>query len=142
MPEGYQGSPSADGRYWAYIKNTDPTERDRVAFKRYRGGGMPSIWIFDTQTKAIGVVPGERSNDVKPVWLGNKVYFLSDRDKIVNIYSYDTQTKKVEKLTNYKDYDVRTLSGRDKELAFEYAGKLHILNTANNKVSSLNVSVQ
>lgn len=142
MPEAYQGSPSADGRYWAYIKNTDPTERDRVAFKRYRGGGMPSIWIFDTQTKAIEVVPGERSNDVKPVWLGNKVYFLSDRDKIVNIYSYDTQTKKVEKLTNYKDYDVRTLSGRDKELAFEYAGKLHILNTANNKVSSLNVSVQ
>lgn len=49
MPEATQGSPSKDGRYWAYIKNTDPTERDRVAFKRYRGGGMPSIWLFDTK---------------------------------------------------------------------------------------------
>lgn len=141
MPEAYQGSPSPDGRYWAYIKNTDPTERDRVAFKRYRGGGMPSIWIFDTQTKEVEVVPGERSNDVKPVWLDDKVYFLSDRDKIVNIFSYDTKTKSVKKLTNYKDYDVRTLSGKGNELTFEYAGHLHILHTTTKKVNSLVINV-
>ena len=94
MPEATQGSPSADGRYWAYIKNTDPTDRENVAFKRYRGGGMPSIWIFDTKTQDIQVVPGERCNDVKPLWLGDKVYFLSARDKIVNVFSYDVKTKK------------------------------------------------
>ncbi|SMG38636.1 S41 family peptidase [Sphingobacterium psychroaquaticum] len=141
MPEAYQGSPSADGRYWAYIKNTDPTERDRVAFKRYRGGGMPSIWIFDTQTKNTEIVPGSNSNDVKPVWLGSKVYFLSDRDKIVNIFAYDTKTQKVEKITDYKDYDVRTLSGRNNELTFEYQGRVHILNTDNKKVNTLAISV-
>lgn len=141
MPEAYQGSPSADGRYWAYIKNTDPTERDRVAFKRYRGGGMPSIWIFDTQTHNIEVVPGEMSNDVKPVWLDDKVYFLSDRDKIVNVFSYDTKTKSVEKLTNYKDYDVRTLNGRGKELVFEYQGRVHILHTGTKKVNGLSITV-
>lgn len=141
MPEAYQGSPSPDGRYWAYIKNTDPTERDRVAFKRYRGGGMPAIWIFDTQTKAVEIIPNEKSNDVKPVWLGSKVYFLSDRDKIVNIYSYDTQSKKVEKLTNYKDYDVRTLTGNGDQLTFEYQGRVHILNTNSKKVNSLAIQV-
>ncbi|NGM65561.1 S41 family peptidase [Sphingobacterium sp. SGR-19] len=141
MPEAYQGSPSSDGRYWAYIKNADPTERDRVAFKRYRGGGMPSIWIFDTETKEVEVIPGERSNDVKPVWLGGKVYFLSDRDKIVNIFSYDTKTKKLEKLTNYKDYDVRTLNGKGNELTFEYAGRLRILDTATRKVNSPAINV-
>lgn len=141
MPEAYQGSPSPEGRYWAYIKNTDPTERDRVAFKRYRGGGMSSIWIFDTQTKEVEIIPGERSNDVKPVWLGDKVYFLSDRDKIVNIFSYDTKTKDLEKLTNYKDYDVRTLSGKGNELTFEYAGRLHILHTATKKVNNLAINV-
>ncbi|SFS75048.1 tricorn protease [Sphingobacterium wenxiniae] len=141
MPEAYQGSPSADGRYWAYIKNTDPTERDRVAFKRYRGGGMPSIWIFDTQTKEIEIIPGELSNDVKPVWLGDKVYFLSDRDKIVNIFSYDTKTKNIEKLTNFKDYDVRTLSGRGNELVFEYQGKVNILHTESKKVTPLSIAV-
>lgn len=141
MPEAYQGSPSPDGRYWAYIKNGDPTERDRVAFKRYRGGGMPSIWIFDTQTKNIEVIPGENCNDVKPVWLGSKVYFLSDRDKIVNIFSYDTNSKKVEKLTNYKDYDVRTLAGKDNELVFEQNGQISILDLDNKKTNTLKIAV-
>ena len=141
MPEAYQGSPSADGRYWAYIKNSDPTERDRVAFKRYRGGGMPSIWIFDTKTKNIEVIPGENCNDVKPVWLGSKVYFLSDRDKIVNIFSYDIKTKKVDKLTNYTDYDVRTLSGRGGELVFEQDGRINILDLPSNKINTLKIAV-
>lgn len=140
MPEAYQGSPSEDGRYWAYIKNTDPTDRDRVAFKRYRGGGMPSIWIFDTKTKNTEAIPGENCNDVKPVWLGSKVYFLSDRDKIVNIYSYDTKSKKIEKLTNYSDYDVRTLQGFANELTFEYDGRVHILDLGSKQVKSLKIS--
>ena len=141
MPEAYQGSPSADGRYWAYIKNSDPTERDRVAFKRYRGGGMVTIWIFDTQTKNVEAIPGDKCNDVKPVWLGSKVYFLSDRDKIVNLFSYDTSTKKVEKLTNYKDYDVRTLQGRGNELVFEQAGRIHLLETNSKKVNTLKIAI-
>ncbi|MDM1047378.1 S41 family peptidase [Sphingobacterium hotanense] len=141
MPEASQGAPSPDGRYWAYIKNTDPTERDAVAFKRYRGGGMPSIWIFDTKTKDIQVVPGERCNDVKPIWMGDKVYFLSDRDKIVNIFSYDVKTKKVEKLTSFTDYDVRTLQGRGNELVFEQAGKIHLLNTSNKENKSLAIQL-
>ncbi|WP_367210627.1 hypothetical protein [Sphingobacterium sp. R2] len=141
MPEATQGSPSADGRYWAYIKNTDPTERDRVAFKRYRGGGMPTIWIFDTKTKEIEAIPQVKSNDVKPLWLGNKVYFLSDRDKIVNIFSYDTKTKKIDKLTDFRDYDVRSLNGNGAELIFEYAGTLNTLSLSNNKVTPLHISV-
>lgn len=141
MPEAYQGSPSPDGRYWAYIKNSDPTERDRVAFKRYRGGGMVSIWIFDTQTKNVEIIPGERCNDVKPVWLGSKVYFLSDRDKIVNVFSYDTKTKNIEKLTNYKDYDVRTLQGKGNELVFEQAGRIHILDANSKKVNTLKIAI-
>lgn len=141
MPEASQGAPSPDGRYWAYIKNTDPTERDAVAFKRYRGGGMPSIWIFDTKTKDVQVVPGERCNDVKPIWMGDKVYFLSDRDKIVNIFSYDVKTKKVEKLTSFTDYDVRTLQGRGNELVFEQAGKIHLLNTSNKENKSLAIQL-
>jgi len=141
MPEAFQGSPSADGRYWAYIKNSDPTERDRVAFKRYRGGGMVSIWVFDTQTKNVEVIPGDRCNDVKPVWLGSKVYFLSDRDKVVNVFSYDTHSKKVEKLTNFKDYDVRTLQGRGNEIVFEQAGRIHLLETGSKKVNTLKIAI-
>jgi len=143
MPEANQGSPSPDGKHWAYIKNTDPTERDRVAFKRYRGGGMPSIWVFDTQSHDIEVIPGERANDVKPLWLGDgKIYFLSDRDKIVNIYSYDQGTKKVEKLTDFKDYDVRSLNGHGNTLVFEQEGRIHTLDLASKKSTSLKIHIQ
>src|SRR5690606_39607487 len=100
-----------------------------------------SIWIFDTQNKNIDAISGERCNDVKPVWLSSKVYFLSDRDKMVNIFSYDTNTKKVEKLTNYKDYDVRTLQGKGSELVFEQAGRIHILETNSKKVNTLKIAI-
>lgn len=142
MPQATQGSPSKDGRYWAYIKNTDPTERDRVAFKRYRGGGMPSIWIFDTKTHEVDTIPGGACNDVKPLWINEKVYFLSDREKVVNIYSYDIKSKQVEKLTNFQDYDVRTLQGRDGELVFEYKGGIHLLNLQSNQVKEIPVYIQ
>lgn len=142
MPEAVQGSPSADKRYWAYIKNTDPTERDRVAFKRYRGGGMPSIWIFDTKTNQIEIVPGEGCNDVKPLWMGSKVYFLSDRNKIVNIYAYDIKTKQVEQLTHFTDYDVRTLQGDGDELVFEQAGRIHLFSLKNQSSKPISISIQ
>ena len=142
MPEAYQGVPSPDGRYWAYIKNTDPTERDRVAFKRYRGGAMPSIWIFDNQSHEIEVIPGENVNDVKPVWMNNgKIYFLSDREKIVNIYSYDRQSKQVSKLTNFRDYDVRTLSGQGQTLIFEQAGRIHTLDISGGQSKALVINI-
>src|SRR5699024_3803864 len=142
MPQATQGSPSKDGRYWAYSKNTDPTERDRVAFKRYRGGGMPSIWIFDTKTHEVDTIPGGACNDVKPLWINDKVYFLSDREKVVNIYSYDIKSKQVEKLTNFQDYDVRTLQGREGELVFEYKGGIHLLNLQTNQVKEIPVYIQ
>ncbi len=142
MPEANQGSPSPDGRYWAYIKNIDPTERDRVAFKRYRGGGMPSIWIFDTQTNEIEIIPGANSNNVKPVWLGNKIYFLSDRDKIVNIFSYDPSNKQTQKLSNFTEYDIRSLSGNGQTLIFEQEGKVHTLDISENKLVTLAIQVQ
>lgn len=142
MPEAVQGSPSPDGRYWAYIKNTDPTERARVAFKRYRGGGMPQIWIFDTKTNHTEIIPGPGSNNVKPQWLGNKVYFLSDRDLTMNLFSYDVSSKKTEKLTDFKDYDIRTLTAGQGALAFEQGGKAHLLETANNKVKSIAINIQ
>ncbi len=142
MPEAVQGSPSPDGQHWAYIKNTDPTERDRVAFKRYRGGGMPSIWIFNTKTFDIETIPGERANDVKPVWMNDgKVYFLSDRDKIVNIFSYDVKSKNIEKLTNFKDYDVRSLNGHDGTLVFEQEGRIHVLDLNSKKSTALKINV-
>ncbi|PYF75883.1 S41 family peptidase [Pedobacter nutrimenti] len=142
MPEATQGSPSADGRYWAYIKNSDPSERSNVAFKRYRGGGMPQIWIFDTKTNNIEIIPGKGANNVKPQWLGNKVYFLSDKDLTMNLFSYDVKSKKTEQLTHYKDYDIKSLTSGPSVLAFEQAGKIHLFDTDKQQVRDIKIQIQ
>lgn len=139
MPEAYQGTPSPDGKKWAYIKNRDINERQRVAFKRYRGGGMPSIWIFDEKTHEIEIIPGEVSNNVQPLWKGDYVYFLSDRNKVMNLFRYHTKTKAVEQVSFFKDFDIKTFAGNDSELILEQGGKLHKYTIATKEVSPINI---
>ena len=121
MPEATQGSFSPDGKHIAYIKVNDPSDGNRNyrPFKLYRGGLMPRVWIFNNSTYEVEEIPGSKgNNNMRPVWVGDVVYFLSDRDnRNVNIYSYHTQTKEVKKLTDYKDYDVKTLQSDGRDLA-------------------------
>lgn len=139
MPEAYQGSPSSDGKKWAYIKNGDPSERQRVAFKRYRGGGMPNVWIFDEKTHEIEIIPGETSNNVQPLWRGDFVYFLSDRNKIMNLFRYNTKSKEVEQVSFFEDFDIKTFSGNDSELILEQGGKLHNYTIASKQVTPIKI---
>lgn len=142
MPEAYQGSPSPDGKKWAYIKNGDPSERDRVAFKRYRGGGMPTIWIFDENTHEIEIIPGKESNNVQPLWRGEYVYFLSDRNKVMNLFRYNTKTKQTEQVSFFEDFDIKTFSGNDSELILEQGGKLHRYEVASNQVTPIHIYLE
>jgi tricorn protease len=139
MPEAVQGSASPDGRHWAYIKNMDPTDRPTVAFKRYRGGGMPDIWIFDTRTNDIEIIPGATSNNIKPQWVGNKIYFLSDRSMVLNLYSYDVATKTTEAVTNSRNYDVKSLTSFGKMLAYEMEGRIHLYDTETKQTTQVKV---
>src|SRR5690606_41382608 len=72
----------------------------------------------------------------------DKVFVLSDPDKIVNVFSYDVKSKQVEKLTNFNAYDVRTLQGKGNELIFEQAGKLHLLNTSNKSSNPISIHIK
>jgi tricorn protease len=130
LPEAHQGSFSADGKYIAYIKNPDPSEKAGVyrPFKLYRGGSMPEVWIFNTSNNETEKIPAGNANNTRPVWIGNSIYFLSDRDnKNTNVYKYDIATKKIDKLTAYTDYAVKSLYSNGKELSYEQAGKIFLL---------------
>ena len=145
MPEATQASVSPDGKYTAYIKVNDPSDGNRNyrPFKLYRGGLMPRVWIFNNSTFDVEEIPGSKgNNNMRPVWVGDAVYFLSDRDnRNINVYSFNTKTKEVKKLTDYKDYDVKTLQSDGKDLVFEQAGKLHLLNLASGKITDLKLSL-
>jgi tricorn protease len=144
MPEAHQGNISPDGLYTAYIKNPDPTERAATyrPFKHYRGGNMPKVWIFNNQTNAVTEIPDAGANNIRPVWLGNDVYFLSDRNGTMNIFRYAAGSKTVTQITNHKDYDVKTLFSDGNTLVYEQAGKINKWEAASGKSTALVISLQ
>ncbi|WP_119079685.1 S41 family peptidase [Chitinophaga alhagiae] len=144
IPEATQGAVSPDGKYTAYIKNPDPTEGSVMyrPFKRYRGGYMPKIWIFNNSTHQVEEIPPAGSNNIRPVWVGKSVYFLSDRNHTMNIFRYDTESKQVTQVTKYKDDDVKTLTTDGNTLAFEQGATLHLLNPATAAVTNIKVSIR
>ncbi|MET0243841.1 MAG: PDZ domain-containing protein, partial [Flavitalea sp.] len=130
IPEGHQGSISPDGKFMAYIKLPDPADKDGSyrPFKLYRGGNMPKVWIFNLATYEIEEVPAENSNNTQPVWVGDDIFFLSDRDKKNNnIFRYSRSSKKVEKLTSFTDFPVASIYSNGTDLSFEQGGKIYLM---------------
>jgi tricorn protease len=124
IPNADRGSYSADGRYIAY----NPVGPAYRQWKRYRGGSVSKIWIFDTQTKEIERIPqpAGRSNDAAPMWVGDSVYFLSDRDGEFNLWSYDRKAKTLAQRTKFADFPVLSASAGGGRIALEQAGWIHV----------------
>ncbi len=137
LPMAEKGSYSPDGARLAYT----PVEDAFRTWKRYRGGQTTPVWLLDLKSLDVEQIPHENATDTSPIWLGGKVYFLSDRNRIMNVFGYDVATKKVEQLTRYTDYDVKALNGQGSDLIFEQAGKLHLLSTANGQVTDLSIRI-
>ena len=102
IPEGSAATFSPDGKSLAYT----PIMREFRTWKRYRGGRTQDVWVYDLakdQARRITDYPG---TDQHPIWFKDHIYFVSDRDLTLNIYSYDLKTAAVKKITTYTDYDV------------------------------------
>ena len=136
LPRGYQGKISPDGRRIAYRMNTSWDEERR----NYRGGQNRPVWIVDLKTFDLVSPPWTDSKDVDPVWLGDTVYFISDRDGIANVWSYDTATKALTQRTKFIDYDVKSLDAGGGAVVFEQAGYLHVLDPKTNKTEQLTIT--
>ena len=128
LPSGAQGSFSPDGSEIAY----QPLTKWEPAWKRYVGGQTTPIWIVNLKTLDLVKVPRENSNDSNPVWVGNAVYFLSDRNGPVSLFRYDTGSKAVTAVTPNKSYDLKTLQAGPGGLVYEQFGSIHLVDTASN----------
>ena len=139
IPYGELASYSSDGNKLAYI--TKITEN--YPFKRYRGGLTSDITIYDLQNDSAERVTTDHANDGKPQWIGDKIYFLSDRDENfrLNIWSYDVNSKQLNQVTEFKDFDISFLSAGNDELVFEMGGDLYLMDTATERYQKVPVSV-
>jgi tricorn protease len=139
MPYGEFAAISPDASQIAYT----PISVDFRTWKRYRGGMNPDIWVFDLkQTNASNLTKSPAAESI-PMWHGDTLYFLSDRDehKRANIWACELKTKKFRQVTFYKDYDIHFPSLGPTEIVFEYEGRLHLLDLKTEKASPVEISV-
>ncbi len=139
IPNAAKATYSPDGRMIVY----QPIGDAFIEWKRYRGGQVARLMIFDTATNAVEQIPqpAGRSNDTDPMWIGDKVYFRSDRSGEFNLCSYDTKTKQVEQLTRYTDWPVIKATAGGGRIAFERAGYLSLFDPSTRKDTRLKIGV-
>jgi tricorn protease len=136
LPRAYQGKISADGAHVAYRMNNSWDEERR----NYRGGQNRPIWIVDLKTFDLVSPPWTDSKDVDPVWLDDAVHFISDRDGVANVWSYQTKAKKLTQLTKFTDFDVKAINSGAGALVFEQAGYIHELDPGTGKEHVVNIT--
>src|SRR5262250_877241 len=115
MWRAFEGSYSPDGHSFAYVPNL----KWQVAWKRYKGGQTTPIYIVRLSDLSIEKVERNNSNDSQPVWFKDTVYFLSDRNGPVTLFSYDFKTKAVKQLIENKGLDFKSLSAGPDTLVYE-----------------------
>lgn len=123
MPMADRGAFSPDGRRIAYTAYAEAF----WSWKRYRGGRTVPIWIFDLETHEHTEIPHENASDTFPCWVEDTIYFLSDRSDLMNIFEYDLLNHNVQQVTSHNDYDIRSLTAGSGALAYEQAGRIHLL---------------
>ncbi len=139
IPYAELASFSPDGGQLAYI--TKITEN--YPFKRYRGGLTSDILIYNTTSQAVERITDNPANDGKPAWLGDKVYFLSDRgaDYRLNVWAYDTQSKQLSQLTNFEDFDVSYLAAGTSDLVFEAGGTVYLMDGSSQEYQPIDIDI-
>src|SRR5688500_4314361 len=136
IPRGYQGKISPDGTRIAYRLNTSWDEERR----NYRGGQNRPVWIVDLKTFDLISPPWTDSKDVDPVWIGDTVYFISDREGIANVWAFDSRARRLRQVTRFTDYDVKTIDTGAGALVVEQAGVIHTVDPSSGRATALNIT--
>jgi tricorn protease len=139
LPYGGFGSFSPDGKRLAYNR----VFREFRTWKRYRGGQADDVWIHDFDSRTTVNITNNPAQDIIPMWAGERIYFLSDRDekKRFNLYSYDLRSKKTEKHTDFTEFDVKFPSLGDKAIVFENGGYIYRFDLASRKAVKVPIVV-
>jgi tricorn protease len=139
VPYGEFGAISPDGKTLAYV----PISVDFRTWKRYRGGMNPDIWLFDLAKLTARNLTHSPAASSVPMWHGDTLYFLSDRDenKRANIWACDLKHDKFRQVTFFKEYDVHFPSIGPEDLVFENAGRLYLLDLQSEKYHEVEIRV-
>jgi tricorn protease len=135
----FEGKWSEDGKKLAYRPN-NMAYSGTSGWRLHRGGSTPPVWIIDLAKQKLEKIPHPNANEFNPFWLGDTVYFLSDRDNTaVNLFSYSAGN--VNQLTQLQDWDIEAAAGYGSEIVYAAGGYLYQLNLSNGQSQPIPVQI-
>ncbi len=137
LPMAHRGVYSPGGNRMAYV----PFSEANTIWRHYRGGRTTPVWIVDMETLEVEMIPRDNSNDTYPMWIDEKVYFTSDRNGTINLFSYDTRTEEVRQLTHHEDFDIRYASEGDGVIVYEQGGYIHLYDPEIDRSDRVSITV-
>ena len=138
MPEAGGADLSPDGAKVVY----SPLVRDFRTWKRYQGGWAQELWVFDLASHELERVTDHPRADRDPMWIGETIYFTSDRGGKNDLYAWDTASKETTRLTSQSVWDVRW-PGDDGagRIVYELGGELEVLDLASGEATPIPIRV-
>jgi tricorn protease len=115
--------------------------REFRTWKYYEGGMADDIRIYDFNTKETTNITDNKAQDIFPMWHGGMIYFLSDRDRTMNLFSYNTATRETLKVTNYTAYDIKFPSLGDNAIIYENGGYLYYFDLNTQSTNQIEVQI-
>ncbi len=137
LPGGLNASFSPDGSRLAYTEFLPAN----AVWKRYRGGRTPAIWIATLSNAAIEKVPHAGSTDDYPMWVGDTVFFLSDRDGPTTLYSYDLATRAVTRRITNTGLEIKYANAGPGAIAYAQFGSIGLYDLATGRTSTVNIHI-
>ena len=145
LPMAYAGAYSADGKRMVY----EPVDGGQfanegaafVSWRRYRGGRASYLWLIDLNTLVTRKIPRTDSNDFNPMTVGDKAYFLSDRNGPTTLFRFDPQSGKVEEVLHNTGKDIVSASAGPGGIVYEQFGQIHIYEIASGKEHAVPIEI-
>ncbi|MCF6342925.1 MAG: PDZ domain-containing protein [Bacteroidales bacterium] len=138
LPFGGWCSFSPDGKKMAYNR----VFREFRTWKYYKGGMADDVWVYDFDSKETINITNNDNQNIFPMWAGDKIYFLSDRDRTMNLFVYDLNTKTETKLTDYTLYDIKFPSLGDHSIAYENGGYIYNYELSTGAITKVTVNIE
>jgi tricorn protease len=137
LPIAAEGSYSPDGRELAYA----PLDHAFEAWKRYRGGRTSPIWIARLSDSSVTRIPRDNSNDFNPMWIGDRIFFLSDRNGPMSLLSYDTESKNVTVALKNDGLDFKYASAGPGAIVIEQFGAIWLYDLKSGAAHKVNIRI-
>jgi tricorn protease len=137
LPIAEDASFSPDGTHLAYV----PHPKWQEAWKRYHGGQTTPIWVADLKDSSTVKIPRDNSSDHHPMWVGDTIYFLSDRNGPVSLFAYNTKTKQVSEALHSDGLDFKTASAGPDAIVIEQFGAIKVYDLQTHEARNITIHI-